>query len=83
MLTVPCGLIVAFSACVFIYMKRGSASGDEDIDGSFSGKSVAEEVEEEEEADEEQDMSFISSLDNYQLCLKYQQVRFILHGLIN
>lgn len=79
MLTVPCGVIVAFSACVFIYMKRGSASGDEDIDGSFSGKSV----EEEEEADEEEDMSFISSLDNYQLCLKYQQVRFILHGLIN
>ncbi|XP_077955169.1 uncharacterized protein LOC120816618 isoform X2 [Gasterosteus aculeatus] len=58
--------------------ERGSASGDEDIDGSFSGKSVAEEVEEEEEEeeeDEEEDMSFISSLDNYQLCLKYQQLQ--------
>ncbi|KAM8851127.1 uncharacterized protein AB9W97_021982 isoform 2-T2 [Spinachia spinachia] len=52
--------------------REGSASGDEDIDGSFAGKSVAEE---EEEEDEEEDMAFISSLDNDQLCLKYQQLQ--------
>ncbi|XP_062413499.1 neurabin-1-like isoform X2 [Pungitius pungitius] len=55
--------------------EKGSTSGDEDIDGSFSGKSLAEEIEEEEEEEEEDDMSFIASLDNYQLCLKYQQLQ--------
>ncbi|XP_068455177.1 neurabin-1-like [Clinocottus analis] len=45
------------------------ASGDEDNDGNLSEKSV------EEEEDEEEDESFISSLDKYQLCLKYQQLQ--------
>ncbi|KAM6919985.1 uncharacterized protein PEZ65_012031 [Lycodopsis pacificus] len=51
--------------------ESGSASGDEDDDASFSEKSVTEE----EEEDEEEDMSVISVLDNYQLCLKYQQLQ--------
>ncbi|XP_078119649.1 uncharacterized protein LOC144526217 [Sander vitreus] len=46
--------------------KRGRASGDEDNDCSMS-------VEEEE--DEEEDVSVLSGLDNYQLCLKYQQLQ--------
>lgn len=36
-----------------------------------------EEEEKEEEEEEEEDVSLLSSLDNYQLCLKYQQVLFI------
>ncbi|XP_042353104.1 neurabin-1-like [Plectropomus leopardus] len=51
--------------------KKGQASGDEDTDGSLSEKSVAEE----EEEDEEEDVAVLSSLDNYQLCLKYQQLQ--------
>ncbi|XP_068558705.1 neurabin-1-like isoform X2 [Cebidichthys violaceus] len=50
---------------------RESGSGDEDNDGSCSEKSV----EEEEEEEEEEDLSVISSLDSYQLCLKYQQLQ--------
>lgn len=49
-------------------MKRERASGDEDNDSSLSEKSL------EEEEDEEEDASFISSLDNEQVYLKYQQV---------
>uniref|UniRef100_A0A3B4ULT6 Neurabin-1 n=2 Tax=Seriola dumerili TaxID=41447 RepID=A0A3B4ULT6_SERDU len=62
--------------------KRERASRDEDDDdGSMSEKgSVAEEEEEEEdddeeEEDEEEDVSVLSSLDSYQLCLKYQQLQ--------
>ncbi|XP_053293411.1 neurabin-2 isoform X2 [Pleuronectes platessa] len=55
--------------------KRERAGGDEDdYDASVSEKDwVAEE--EEEEEDEEEDVSFLSGLDNYQLCLKYQQLQ--------
>ncbi|XP_071346444.1 neurabin-2-like isoform X3 [Trachinotus anak] len=56
--------------------KSERAGGDEDDDGSMSEKgSVAEEEEEEEEDDEEEDVSVLSSLDSYQLCLKYQQLQ--------
>ncbi|XP_039998872.1 uncharacterized protein LOC120798570 isoform X2 [Xiphias gladius] len=57
--------------------KRERAGGDEDSDGSVSEEgSVAEEEEEdEEEEDEEEDVSILSGLDNYQLCLKYQQLQ--------
>lgn len=34
-------------------------------------------VAEEEEEDEEEDVSLLSSLDSNQLCIKYQQVRYI------
>ncbi|KAK5859807.1 hypothetical protein PBY51_021331 [Eleginops maclovinus] len=54
--------------------KSGRASGDEEYDRSMSEKSVAEEEEEEEELEEE-DMSVLSHLDNYQLCLKYKQLQ--------
>lgn len=53
-------------------MKGESASGDE-----YDESNVSERVsvdEEEEEEDEEEDIAELSSLDNYQLCLKYQQV---------
>ncbi|XP_028448359.1 neurabin-2 isoform X2 [Perca flavescens] len=51
--------------------KTGRASEDEDNDCSMSEMSVAEE----EEEDEVEDVSVLSSLDNYQLCLKYQQLK--------
>ncbi|XP_028283431.1 neurabin-1-like [Parambassis ranga] len=55
--------------------ERG-ASGDEDNDGSMSEwDSVVEEEEEEKEENEEEDVSVLSSLDSYQLCLKYQQLQ--------
>lgn len=38
---------------------------------------------EEEEEDEEEDVSFLSSLDSYQLCLKYQQVLDIQSAFID
>lgn len=56
-------------------MKSGRASGDEDNDCSMSEKSL----EEEEDEEEEEDLSVLSGLDNYQLCLKYQQVLYIQH----
>ncbi|XP_044074281.1 uncharacterized protein LOC122886327 isoform X2 [Siniperca chuatsi] len=52
--------------------KRGRAGGDEDNDGSMSERGS---VVEEEEEDEEEDVSVLSGLDNYQLCLKYQQLQ--------
>ncbi|AWP04258.1 putative neurabin-1-like [Scophthalmus maximus] len=60
--------------------KRESARGDEDNDGSSVAEkdSVAELKEEEEEEDddeEEEDVAALSCLDNYQLCLKYQQLQ--------
>ncbi|XP_029970817.1 neurabin-1-like [Salarias fasciatus] len=56
--------------------ERGS-SGDEEMDSSMSekGSVVEEEEEEEEEEDEVEDVSALSSLDNHQLCLKYQQLQ--------
>uniref|UniRef100_UPI0037E7089B neurabin-1-like n=1 Tax=Semicossyphus pulcher TaxID=241346 RepID=UPI0037E7089B len=52
--------------------KTSRQSGDEDNDGGMSERgSFAEE----EEEDEEEDMSFLSSLDHQQLCLKYQQLQ--------
>lgn len=56
-------------------MKRESTSRDEDDDDGSILDSVVEE--EEEEEDEEEDISVLSSLDSYQLCLKYQQVIYI------
>ncbi|XP_029310096.1 LOW QUALITY PROTEIN: neurabin-1-like [Cottoperca gobio] len=53
--------------------KSEKASGDEYNDGSLSEKSV-------EEEEEEEDVSVLSSLDNYQLCLKYQQLQSKLQG---
>ncbi|XP_037643229.1 neurabin-1-like isoform X2 [Sebastes umbrosus] len=58
--------------------KSGRASGDEDNDGSMSEKSL----EEEEDEEEEEDLSVLSGLDNYQLCLKYQQLQSKLRGKV-
>lgn len=57
-----------------MYVKRESrGSGDENSSDSVSERdSVFEE--EDEGDDEEEDVSALSSLENYQLCLKYQQV---------
>ncbi|XP_035536403.1 neurabin-1-like [Morone saxatilis] len=57
--------------------KRGRAGRDECTDSSMSERgSVAEEEEEvEEEEEDEEDVSVLSSLDSYQLCLKYQQLQ--------
>lgn len=59
---------------MFLYIKRESrSSGDENSSDSVSEMdSVFEE--EEEGDDEEEDVSVLSGLENYQLCLKYQQV---------
>ncbi|XP_060900392.1 neurabin-1-like isoform X2 [Labrus mixtus] len=48
-------------------------SGDEDNLGSMSERESL--AEEEEEDDEEEDVSFLSCLDNEQLCFKYQQLQ--------
>lgn len=53
-------------------------SENEDTDGVMSEKSW---VAEEDDGDEEEDVSVLSSLDSYQLCLKYQQV--LLNAVIN
>uniref|UniRef100_A0A3Q1GEZ5 Neurabin-1 n=1 Tax=Acanthochromis polyacanthus TaxID=80966 RepID=A0A3Q1GEZ5_9TELE len=50
-------------------------SREEDNDSCMSEKCSLIEEEEEKEADEEEDVSVLSSLDNYQLCLKYQQLQ--------
>ncbi|KAM9323163.1 uncharacterized protein KZ484_021281 [Pholidichthys leucotaenia] len=57
--------------------KRAQKSdGLEDSDGSMSEKcSGAEEAAEPEDDDEDEDVSALSSLDCYQLCLKYQQLQ--------
>nr|XP_046263829.1 neurabin-2-like [Scatophagus argus]XP_046263830.1 neurabin-2-like [Scatophagus argus] len=52
--------------------KREGAPGDEYHDSSVSER---DSVAEEEEEDEEEDVSVLSSLDNHQLCLKYQQLQ--------
>ncbi|KAM4728683.1 uncharacterized protein FYW61_011575 isoform 2-T3 [Anableps anableps] len=55
--------------------KRESRSSvDEDNDGSVSERDSIFEEEEGDEVEEE-DVSVLSSLDNYQLCLKYQQLQ--------
>lgn len=53
-------------------MKRGRE--DEDVNGSMSERGS---VDEEEEEGEEEDASVLHSLDNNQLCQKYQQVLYI------
>ncbi|XP_051252390.1 neurabin-1 isoform X2 [Dicentrarchus labrax] len=56
--------------------KRGRAGRDECTDSIMSERgSVAEEEEEDEEEEDEEDVSVLSSLDSYQLCLKYQQLQ--------
>lgn len=62
-----------------LHLKRERRSSvDEDNDGSVSERdSIFEEEEVEEDEDEEEDASVLSSLDNYQLCLKYQQVQLL------
>ncbi|XP_041660285.1 neurabin-1-like [Cheilinus undulatus] len=52
--------------------QSGDMGGDEDNKGGMSERgSFAEE----EEDDDEEDVDFLSSLDNEQLCLKYQQLQ--------
>lgn len=55
-------------------MKRGSAGRDEYSDSNMSERLSVDD--EEEEEDEEENVADLSSLDNYQLCLKYQQVLY-------
>ncbi|XP_014887151.1 neurabin-1-like isoform X1 [Poecilia latipinna] len=56
--------------------KRESRNGvDDNNDSSVSERDSIFEEEEGEEEDEEEDASVLSSLDNYQLCLKYQQLQ--------
>uniref|UniRef100_A0A1A7W958 Neurabin-1 n=2 Tax=Iconisemion striatum TaxID=60296 RepID=A0A1A7W958_9TELE len=50
------------------------SSGDEGDDNDDGGVSGRESVFEEED-DEEEDVSVLSSMENYQLCLKYQQLQ--------
>nr|XP_020471850.1 neurabin-1-like [Monopterus albus] len=52
--------------------KRGRGGRDEDNDISTMEKGS---VTEEEEGDEEEDVSALSCLDNYQICLKYLQLQ--------
>ncbi|XP_069562177.1 neurabin-1-like isoform X2 [Brachyistius frenatus] len=55
-------------------MKRErGGSGEEESDGSMSEKWLVDEEKEEDE--EEEDVSVLSSLESYQLCLKYQQLQ--------
>lgn len=53
-------------------MKRDAAERHEENDGSGSERGSV--TEEEEEDDQEDDVSVLSSLDNQELCLKYEQV---------
>uniref|UniRef100_A0A3P8TFG9 Neurabin-1 n=1 Tax=Amphiprion percula TaxID=161767 RepID=A0A3P8TFG9_AMPPE len=55
--------------------RQRGGSREEDNDSSMSEKCSVIEEEEEEEGDEEEDVSILPSLDNYQLCLKYQQLQ--------
>ncbi|KAK2822246.1 hypothetical protein Q5P01_022311 [Channa striata] len=54
--------------------KKGGAGRDEDIEGKMSWKDSVT-MEDEENDEEEEDVSVLSSLDNYRLCLKYQQLQ--------
>ncbi|KAM3605091.1 uncharacterized protein V6R79_020476 [Siganus canaliculatus] len=61
--------------------KRERVSGTEFSDCSVSEQgSVAEEEEVEEEEEEEEDVALLSSLDSYQLCLKYKQLQLKLRS---
>ncbi|XP_030607046.1 neurabin-1-like isoform X2 [Archocentrus centrarchus] len=58
--------------------RERDGSGAEGSDSSMSEKGLVfeeEEEEEEEDDDEEEDVSALSCLDSYQLCLKYQQLQ--------
>ncbi|KAM4552269.1 uncharacterized protein PAE49_015746 isoform 2-T3 [Odontesthes bonariensis] len=54
--------------------RESRSSADEDSEDNMSEKGSVTEDEKEED-DEEEDASVLSSLDNYQLCLKYQQLQ--------
>lgn len=63
-------------------MKNSKLAEDESESSVTERGSMAEEEAEEEEVveeeeDEEEDVSVLSCLDNYELCLKYQQVEII------
>ncbi|XP_028986449.1 neurabin-1-like isoform X2 [Betta splendens] len=51
---------------------KGRTGEDEDNEGNASGRDTEEE---EEDDDEEAEVSVLSSLDSYQICLKYQQLQ--------
>ncbi|XP_028986452.1 neurabin-1-like isoform X5 [Betta splendens] len=53
-------------------VKKGRTGEDEDNEGNASGRDTEEE---EEDDDEEAEVSVLSSLDSYQICLKYQQLQ--------
>ncbi|MED6265353.1 hypothetical protein CHARACLAT_024598 [Characodon lateralis] len=59
--------------------KKGESrsSGDEDNDDRVSERDSIFEEEEMVEDEEEEDVSVLSSLENYHLCLKYQQVQVL------
>lgn len=65
-----------FDVCLSLPdLKRESrSSGDEDDDDDSVSERDSVFEDEEGEMDEEEDVSVLSSLENYQLCLKYQQV---------
>ncbi|MEQ2315170.1 hypothetical protein AMECASPLE_019349 [Ameca splendens] len=54
---------------------EGRSSGDEDNDDRVSERDSIFEEEELVEDEEEEDVSVLSSLENYHLCLKYQQLQ--------
>lgn len=55
--------------------------GEDEYNDSNMSERVS--VAEEDEGDEEEDVAVLSSLENYQLCLKYQQVFYIEYKFIN
>ncbi|KAM9718828.1 uncharacterized protein ACNS7B_019883 isoform 7-T9 [Menidia menidia] len=56
--------------------RESRSSVDEDNEDNMSERgSVTEEEKEEEGEEEEEDVSLLSNLDGYQLCLKYQQLQ--------
>lgn len=62
-------------------MKNSKLAEDESESSVTERGSMAEEEAEEEEVveeeEEDEDVSVLSCLDNYELCLKYQQVEII------
>lgn len=64
---------VLFVLTYNMYYKSGRPGRDEENDGNMSGKGSLTE-EEDEEDDEDEDVSVLSGLEDYQICLKYQQV---------
>ncbi|XP_038126980.1 neurabin-1-like isoform X1 [Cyprinodon tularosa] len=55
--------------------RESRSSGDEDDDDDSVSERDSVFEDEEGEMDEEEDVSVLSSLENYQLCLKYQQLQ--------